>query len=270
MSDKLLHRSDAPFGDETWHQIDLAVRDAAVGELSVRKLLETKGPYGVGLTSIPRSDQLVEGESSDEIEVSADTAIPLPLISTSFTMAARDIDSFERYGLPLDFTPATSAAVACARKEERLLYHGAPKLGIPGLLNAKGVREMSLKKWEAVGEAIDDIIRAIDVLDDAGYHGPYALALAPARYNALFRRYSQGPMIEMEHVRDLVTEGVVKAPAIDKGGVLLNAGERIASVIMGQDLLTAFEGPEGRAYRFVVSESLALRLSSPAAVCRLK
>ncbi|MBD3315595.1 MAG: DUF2184 domain-containing protein [Chitinivibrionales bacterium] len=270
MSDKLLHRSDAPFSEKTWHQIDLAVRDAAISEVSARRILETKGPYGIGLKSLPLADRPLEKESDDTVEVAVDAAVPMPLISTSFSIAARDIDNFERYGLPLDTGAASEAAVACARKEEQLLYYGAPESGIPGLLTGDGVQEISLKKWDDVGEAAEDIIRIIDKMDGAGFHGPFALALAPARYNALFRRYPQGPMIEISHIRELVTGGVIKAPAIQKGGVLICTGERLASIILGQDLLTAFEGPEGRNYTFVLSESLGLRLSTPAAVCRLK
>nr|HID14514.1 hypothetical protein [Anaerolineae bacterium] len=50
------------------------------------------------------------------------------------------------------------------------------------------------------------------ILDGAGFHGPYCLALAPDRYNLLLRRYPQGTVSELEHVKTMVTDGVFKAP----------------------------------------------------------
>jgi uncharacterized linocin/CFP29 family protein len=117
---------------------------------------------------------------------------------------------------------------------------------------------------------MDDVIQAATKLDEAGFHGPYALALTPSRYNLLFRRYRQGNVTELEHVRSLVTEGVIKAPAIRSGGVLLASGRQYASIVLGQDLKTGFVGPSGTEYEFTVSESVALRLLQPTAVCVLQ
>jgi NAD-dependent dihydropyrimidine dehydrogenase PreA subunit len=38
---------------------------------------------------------------------------------------------------------------------------------------------MNLPSWEEIGAAGNDIIQALTRLDDAGFHGPYSLALAP-------------------------------------------------------------------------------------------
>lgn len=108
------------------------------------------------------------------------------------------------------------------------------------------------------------------ILDGAGFHGPYTLALAPSVYNLLFRRYPQSNATQIEHLRLLVTDGIVKAPAVSSGGVLLASGRQSASIILGQDLMASFVGPSGRDYEFMVSESLVLRLMEPAAVCVLK
>ncbi|MBD3239092.1 MAG: bacteriocin, partial [Chitinivibrionales bacterium] len=124
--------------------------------------------------------------------------------------------------------------------------------------------------WREPGDAIEDIILAIDKMDRAGYHGPYRLGLSSSLYNRLFRRYPQGNTLELDHLRTLVTEGVVKMPDITSGGILLAYGRQFASVAIGQDLSTGFEGPSGRSYTFVVSESVALWLRDAGAVCVLQ
>jgi uncharacterized linocin/CFP29 family protein len=185
-------------------------------------------------------------------------------------LAARDIAAFEQQSLPLDLGAAVRAAIGCAHKEDSLLLYGSKALGLDGLLAAKGVQSAKLKPWEQVGIAAEDIIAAVTRLDASGFHGPYTLGLAPDRFNLLYRRYPQGDAAELEHVRTIVTEGVVKVPAIRSGGVLLASGRPYASIVLGQDLMAGFIGPADGGYEFAVSETLALRLLQPMAVCVLQ
>ena len=114
------------------------------------------------------------------------------------------------------------------------------------------------------------MIKAVTDLDKAGFHGPYSLGLAPELYNLLFRRYPQGNQMELEHLRQVITDGVVKAAALTAGGVLLCSHDVFATIVLGQDLTAGFVGPAGNEYDFIVSESAALKLTQPEAVCVLK
>jgi len=129
---------------------------------------------------------------------------------------------------------------------------------------------MTLTKWDKVGTAADQIIDAVTKLDAAGFHGPYSLALAPAQFNLLLRRYPQGDGTELDHIRSIVTDGVVKAPALKKGGVLLASGSQYASVAIGQDMITAYNGPVGDLLEFQIYESLALLIRAPESILVLK
>ncbi len=268
MSEKFLHRGDAPFGDEVWERIDGAVVGAAKGQLTARRLLHIEGPYGLGFKAIPGPDAPVGGAA--DVEVIASAVVPAALIRKTFALPARDIAAYEQNGVPLDLGPAAAAAVACAKQEDEVIFNGSKKLGTEGLLTARGTASVKLKSWSEPGVAADDLIGAVTKLDAAGFHGPYALALAPERYNLLFRRYQQGNATEIEHLRQLITEGIAKAPAIDDGGVLLAAGRQYATIALGQDLAAGFIGPAGADYEFSVSESVLLRLVVPGAVCVLK
>lgn len=265
-----LHREDAPFSEGVWQKIDQVVTEAAKSQLSARRLIHIEGPYGLGLSALPGADEVVAegGEGAPELLVSP--ARQVALVRKGFRLGARGIAAFEQRGLPLDLGSAAAAAIACARQEDDLLHNGSKAVGAQGLLNAKGVQTSKLKPWDKVGAAADDVIAAVTRLDEAGFHGPYALGLAPDRYNLLFRRYNQGNQTEMEHLRALVTDGIVKAPAIGSGGVLLATGRQYATIVVGQDLVTAFVGPAGGDYEFVLAESIMLRLLQPAAVCVLK
>jgi uncharacterized linocin/CFP29 family protein len=264
---KFLHREDSPFEKKVWERIDEVVVASAKSQLSARRILNVEGPYGLALKFLYGSD--VTQDDSAKATVSLSKAIPIVAINQSFSLPARDIAAFEQQGIDLNLKAAAEAAMACARREEELLYVGSKSLGVDGLLTRKGTQSIKLQSWEEIGNAVNDLICAVSQLDNAGFHGPYSLALTPNRYNLLFRRYPQGNMTEIDHVKSIVTEEVIKAPSIDAGGVLLASGRQFASIVLGQDLMTGFVGPSGSAYEFIVSESLALRLLQPASVCVL-
>ncbi len=269
-AEQYLHRGDAPFGAEVWQKIDTAVVEAARSQLSGRRLLHTMGPHGLGLKTLPFGDSPVSGKTVEGVTVESSCAIPLAMIHSEFTLAVRDIAAYEQSGVPLSLGPAAKAALAVARQEDQLLFNGLQALGATGLLNTPGVRSIKLKTWSEVGAAVQDIISAVNELDNAGFPGPYALALTPKSYNHLFRLYPQSEKTELEHVRQIVTDVVIKAPALAGGGVLIDTSGPFANIVLGQDLMTSFVGPAPGQYEFTVSESLALWLRQPEAVCVLK
>ncbi|MDI9633201.1 MAG: family 1 encapsulin nanocompartment shell protein [Methanolinea sp.] len=262
MSMHYLGREDAPIGPGTWKVLDGAMVDAAKSVLAGRRLIGIEGPYGLGLKAVPLEDCRV-----DEC-LAVSRFVPVHMISTRFSLGLRDIIAYEENSLPFSAAPAAQAAIECARREDTLIFEGAGET--PGLLTRGGTNEIVLSSWNTVGKAADDIIQAVIALDEAGYHGPYALALAPSRYNLLFRRYVQGQSTELEHIRSIVTDGVFKAPVLKSGGVLLATGKRYASIVIGQDMSIGFVGPAGDSLEFSITESLALLLREPASVCVLK
>jgi len=264
MANKYLARDDAPFGSDVWEALDGAMMEAAKGILVGRRVLELEGPYGLGMKSVPLKDETTESG------LIAGKMLPLLLLQEAFDLGARDLANYEREGITLDRSAVAEAAVALAKREDALIFHGSDELGVPGLMTAEGANRLKLSDWGEVGTAANDLIQAVTMLDEAGFHGPYTLALAPARYNLLFRRYERGNFSEMEHVKTLVTDGVYKAPALEGGGVLLSVGRQYASIVVGQDMAVGFIGPEGDRVAFTISESLVPRVRRPTAICVLE
>jgi uncharacterized linocin/CFP29 family protein len=261
MANKFLLREDAPLDAATWKAIDATVISAAKSFLAGRRILPVEGPYGLGMKGIPMMDDRLEGG------LISSSFVPVQFIQTSFLLAKRDVAAHERDGLPLDTCAVADAAIESARIEDNLIFNGAQN--IAGLFSCEGSGSSPLSSWEKVGNAADDVIRAITRLDTAGFHGPFALALAPARYNLLLRRYPQSDGTEMEHIRTMVTDGVVKAPILEKGGILIAPGTQFASIVLGQDLAAGFIGPVEESLEFSVSESLTLVIRDPGSICVL-
>jgi uncharacterized linocin/CFP29 family protein len=262
MANKYLARDGAPFESAVWELLDATMQEAAKSQLVGRRILDTEGPYGLGLKAVP----LADGET--ESGLIASQVLPVFLIQESFTLGTRDIASYERDRLALDTGPVAEAAIECARLEDELIFHGAPNM--PGLLAAAGSSRIEMSSWEEIGAAANDAIQAMTQLDNAGFHGPYSLALAPQRYNLLFRLYPRGKQTELEHLRTMITEGIYKAPILESGGLLLAANARCASIVLGQDMSVGYIGPAENRQEFSISESLAVRIRRPEAICILE
>ncbi len=260
MEKDYLGRVDAPISAPTWKLLDATMIEAAKSQLTGRRLISIEGPFGFGLKVVPLSDCEV-GEG-----IMGSPVIPVNLLTTTFFLNKRDLAAGGKDPV-LDLDPVASAAMACAQKEDGIIFSGIQDT--PGLLSAEGSSSLALTKWDRTGMAADQVIKAVTLLDDAGFHGPYCMGLAPAQYNLLLRRYPQGEGTELDHVRTILGGDVVKAPVLKKGGVLLASGRQFCSLVIGQDMSIGFNGPAGDAFEFSITESLALLIRAPASICVL-
>ncbi|HEY1389804.1 MAG TPA: family 1 encapsulin nanocompartment shell protein [Ktedonobacterales bacterium] len=261
-----LNRHMVPFDDEIWRCIDEAAVKAARDLLTGRRFLEVDGPYGVGLTSVEVGhDDFCRQPGPEEAGAVMGRAISVPMLRKDLRLSIRRIAAYREMGQPLNLNPVEDAAEAVARREEEFIYYGQPDFRLQGLLTAEGRAHHNGGDWGNIDQALEDVLAAVNALDARNFRGPYALALAPALYNGLFRRYAGTDMLQLEHLRRLCQRGVYKA-AIE-GGVLVDP--RVGKLIIGQDLMAGYIGQDGVHYQLYVTESVVLRLDEPRAVCTI-
>jgi len=262
-----LNRDAAGIPETLWERIDDAAREAAREILTSRRFLDLEGPFGLGLTSVETgSESYCRPAQPDAAGVVAGSAIAVPVLQQVFELSIRRVEGHLRMGLPLDLDPVQEAATAVAHREDEIVYHGIAELGIPGLLTHPQRLRQTIGDWKHVEQALNEVLAGVDRLDDAGFRGPYALALSPSRYNSLFRRYEGSDMLQLDHLRRLCEAGVFKAPV--QGGLIVDPRAGILRV--GQDLEVGYSMNDGIHHKLFVSESLVLALDEPGAVCALE
>lgn len=262
-----MNRQISDFSEEIWHRIDAAAVDAARDILTTRRFLDVDGPYGAGLTSVEvGTESYTRPAEESRAGVVSSRAIGVPMIQQMFELSIRRVEGHLRMGLPLDLRPVEDAAEAVAWREEELIYHGIAEHGLAGLLTAEGRNSLKCRAWDQVEHALNDVIAAVDRLDENGFRGPYALALSPTRYNTLFRRYEGSDLLQLDHLSRLCEAGVYKAPI--EGAIVVDT--RVGRINVGQDLRIGFSLNDGIHYKLFASESLVLLLDDPAAICTLE
>jgi uncharacterized linocin/CFP29 family protein len=261
-----LTRGQAPFGRGLWEEIDGAAIGAARDRLTGRRFLDVEGPFGVGLTTIEMgNDEFCRQPAADEAGAILGRAIAVPMLRRAFRLSIRRVAAHLESGQPLDLSAVEDAAEAVADREEEFVYKGQPDFGLPGLLTAEGRHHVAGGDWAAIDRALDDVLGAVTRLDEAGFRGPYAMALSPPLYNGLFRLYPGTDTLQLEHLRRLCTRGIYKAPI--EGGVLLDP--RVGVLIIGQDLRAGYGTQDGVHYHLYLTESLVLRVDDPKAICTI-
>jgi uncharacterized linocin/CFP29 family protein len=260
-----LNRHHAPLSKDIWRALDEAAIAAARDRLTGRRFLKMEGPFGLGLTAIEvGNDDYCRQPAPDEAGAIMGRTLPVPLLRKSFGLSMRRVAAALDNGQPLDLSPAEDAAEAVADREEELIYRGQPDFQVQGLLTVEGRGHVD-GAWADVGQVLQSLLAAVTRLDEAGFRGPYALALAPPLYNGLFRLYPSSDVPQIEHLRKLCTKGIYKAPI--EGGVLVDV--RVGTLVMGEDLRTGYASQDGIHYQLYVAESLVLRIDEPRAICTI-
>jgi uncharacterized linocin/CFP29 family protein len=261
-----LHRTQSNLPDSIWREIDKAASEAARDRLTGRRFLELQGPFGVGLTSIEAGNEdYCRQPAEDEAGAVMGRAISVPMLRRAFRLSVRRVAGYLENEQPLDLTPAQDAAEAVANREEEFVYRGQPDFRLPGLLTHEGRQQLEGGDWAAVDRALGDVLAAVTQLDEGGYRGPYALALAPPLYNGLFRLYPGTDVSQIQHLRHLCTRGIYKAPI--EGGVLVDP--RVGALVLGQDMRAGYIGQDGVHYQLHLTESIVLRIDEPQAICTI-
>lgn len=269
MSDFLM-REDAPLTEKDWERLDEAVVKAARYNLACRRFIDLVGPFGAG-TKVVELDSY--GLEDGLFKVTGRKFLEMPLISQDFLLGWRDIEAAHQGGAGLDVGGAAAAAVVCAQQEDRLILWGDEGLGYEGLCNAAGRSKSPLGAWDNEGGAFEAVAGACGVLAAAGFYGPYSLLVGLALHAKLQQVVKgSGNMLEMELVKGLLKGGsLFQSPLLDdKKAVLVSQGAYNLELVVGQDLITAYLGPEELEHRFRVMESLALRIKHPGAICTLE
>ncbi|MHB1294685.1 MAG: family 1 encapsulin nanocompartment shell protein [Anaerolineae bacterium] len=259
MANRFRTRDDAPFSPALWEALDSAMIGTARAQLAGRRLLPIEGPYGLGLKTVALED--VEDDSG----LTTARVLPVTLIQRAFSLSMRDLAAFEQNQVTLITRPLVEAALEVARLEDALIFNGGS--GTPGLLGLDGATRAGLSAWDEVGAAANDVIRAAGALDEAGFHGPYTLALPTTRYNQLFRLYPGGVQTELQHIQSIVTAGVFKAGILQDAAILAATGPQFASLVIGEDMTLGFIGPSEGHLELSITESLALRVRVPQSLC---
>jgi uncharacterized linocin/CFP29 family protein len=169
----------------------------------------------------------------------------------------------ERGAKDSDWQPAKDAAQKIAYAEDRAIFEGYPAAGIGGI--RQGTSNPILTLPADVSHYPDAIAQGLNQLRLVGVDGPYSLLLSADAYTALAETSDDGYPV-LEHVKKLVKDEIIYAPAISGAFILTTRGGDF-DLHIGQDVSIGYLSHTDSVVRLYLQETLTfLLLTTEAAV----
>lgn len=251
-----LHRELAPISDAAWSQIEDEATRTLKRHLAARRVVDVHGPSGfdasaVGTGHVARLDPVLDAVSAQVRGVQ-----PFVELRAPFELDREAIDDVERGAQDADWQPAKDAARQIAFAEDRAVFDGYPAAGIQGIrqgtTNPIGALPSDPREYPQA------IATAISQLRLVGVNGPYQAVLSADAYTAVSETSDHGYPV-LEHIRRLVNDDIVWAPAIDGAFVLSTRGGDFALHI-GQDMSIGYASHTDAVVRLYLQETLTFQL----------
>ncbi|WP_088032605.1 family 1 encapsulin nanocompartment shell protein [Evansella clarkii] len=277
--DKVQKFHDSPLTNKEWQMLDETVIENARRNLIGRRFIDIYGPLGQGVQSVindiyEESEQgslSLHGEELDTSDSTKRVHLTIPLLYKDFQLFWRDIEQARTLDIPIDFSQAANAVTQCSLLEDDLIFNGSEEFNIPGLSNVKGHLTHVRSDWLKSGNAFKDIVDARNKLLQMGHNGPYALVLSPDLYALLHRVHEGTNVLEIEHVRELVTDGVFQSPVLkENSGLLVATGRHNLDLVIAEDMDSAYMDVENMNHLFRIYECIVPRVKRPSAICTLE
>ena len=261
-----LHRELAPISDAAWAQIEEEVTRTFKRYLAARRVVDVKGPAGVALSAVGTGHLRSIAASKEGILARQREVKPLVELRVPFELSRQDIDDVERGANDSDWQPAKDAARQIAFAEDGAAFHGYDAAGIVGIRQGTSNPKMSLPG--DVRQYPDAVAQGLSQLRLVGVNGPYAVLLGAEAYTALAETSDHGYPV-LEHVKRLVDDKIIWAPAIDGASIVTTRGGDF-ELHLGQDLSVGYLSHTETAVCLYLQETFTfLQLTSEASVALL-
>ena len=258
-----LHRELAPISDAAWAQIEEEASRTLKRYLAARRVVDVRDAGGVTLAAIGTGHLRDVAAPGGGIIARQREVVPLVELRVPFELSRQAIDDVERGSNDSDWQPLKDAAERIAVAEDRAIFDGYAAASIQGIRPGTSNPAMTLPA--NVADYPGAIAGALGQLRLVGVNGPYSVILGADAYNALSAADDHGYPV-LQHIKLLVNEDIIWAPAISGALVLTTRGGDF-DLHIGQDISIGYLGHGDTTIRLYLQETFTfLMLTAEAAV----
>jgi uncharacterized linocin/CFP29 family protein len=246
-----------------WTQIEEETARTLKRYLAGRHVVDVRGPAGTGLSAIGTGHLQTIAPPRDGILARQREVKALVELRIPFELDRHAIDDVERGANDSDWQPAKDAARQLAFAEDVAVFEGYAAANIVGIRQGTSNPIMTLPT--DVRKFPEAIAQGLSRLRLVGVNGPYAALLGAEAYTALAETSDYGYPV-LEHVKRLVDDKIIWAPAIEGAFVLTTRGGDF-DLHIGQDFSIGYSRHTDAAVHLYLQETLTfLLLTAEAAV----
>jgi len=258
-----LHRELAPISEVAWAQIEAETSRTLKRHIAGRRVVDVRGPAGTELSAVGTGHLRTIAAPQDGIVARQREVKALVELRIPFELERQAIDDVARGANDADWQPAKDAARQLAFAEDRAIFEGYDAAGIVGIRQGTSNPKMTLPG--DVREYPNAIAQGLSRLRLVGVNGPYAALLGADAYTALAETSDHGYPV-LEHVKRLVNDKIIWAPAIQGAFVVTTRGGDF-DLHIGQDVSIGYLNHTDAAVVLYLQETFTfLLLTAEAAV----
>jgi uncharacterized linocin/CFP29 family protein len=251
-----LHRELAPVSDAAWAEIGEEAARTFKRYLAGRRVVDVAGPAGEQLSAVGTGHIREIAAPGDGVEARQRHVLSVVELRVPFSLDREQVDDVARGSRDSDWQPVKDAARLLAFAEDRAIFDGYAAADIDGI--RPGASNPSIALPAAAGDYPDAIARALSALREAGVNGPYALVLSAEAYTAASETTVHGYPV-MEHLRRIISEDIIWAPALT-GGLVLSTRGGDFELQLGTDVSIGYLSHTDSSVRLYLQESLTFQL----------
>jgi uncharacterized linocin/CFP29 family protein len=258
-----LHRELAPVSDAAWAEIAEEAARTFKRHVAGRRVVDVQGPAGEGLSAVGTGHIREIEPPGDGVLARQRHVLSVVELRVPFSLDREQIDDVARGSRDSDWQPVKDAARQLAFAEDHAVFDGYAAADIDGIRPGSSNASIALP---AIATGYPEALaQALSELRSAGVNGPYSVVLSADAYTAASETSDHGyPVIE--HLRRMITDDIVWAPAIVGGLVLTTRGGDF-ELQLGQDASIGYLSHTDTSVRLYLQESLTfLLLTAEAAV----
>lgn len=253
-----------PLSERTWSVVNDAVIAAARHVLAARRIATFDGPKGWDYVAAPLGSLTPCQTKEGRAVVCTPNVVPLVEVRAEFRLPWPAVQAFERGGPALDTRAAEEAAREVALAEDRIAFYGEPTG--TGFLTSPGSPCVRAGDWTRPGQIVDDVLKALEALDQRGVPGPYEAVLSPGGYYAYLRAAAEGGYPAARQLKPVLA-GVHRSEALrGRGAIFATRGQDFV-LSVGGDLSVGYRYHDSDAVHLACLETVAAQLNTPEAVC---
>jgi uncharacterized linocin/CFP29 family protein len=258
-----LHRELAPISDSAWAQIEEETSRTLKRYLAARRVVDVHGPGGADLSAVGTGHLQTIAAPGDGIIARQREVKALVELRVPFELDRQGIDDVDRGANDSDWQPAKDAARKVAFAEDGAIFEGYAAAGIGGIRQGTSNPIMTLPT--DVRDYPEAVARSLSQLRLVGVDGPYSVLFGADAYTALAETSDHGYPV-LEHVKRLVNDQIIWAPAIAGAFVLTTRGGDF-DLHIGQDVSIGYLSHTDTVVRLYLQETFTfLLLTSEAAI----
>jgi uncharacterized linocin/CFP29 family protein len=251
-----LHRELAPISDGAWAQIEEETSRTFKRYLAGRRVVDVHAPEGTALSAVGTGHLRTIAAPKDGIIARQREVKALVELRVPFELNRQMIDDVDRGANDSDWQPVKDAARLIAFAEDGAVFDGYAAAGIVGVRQGTSNPKTTLPA--DVREYPEAIAQGLSQLRLVGVNGPYSVLLGADAYTALAETSDHGYPV-LEHVKRLVDDKIIWAPAIAGAFVLTTRGGDF-DLHIGQDVSIGYLSHTDTAVRLYLQETFTFLL----------